>query len=118
MTTKTVYPSDACEALHNLLDTALAAKAVGHDVFISLSPHTEYAVSMTLFVDGWTDGRSADFSQTMIKMTADAIREAQAKLVATLNTTTPEMIRARKLADIRTRKARLEAEEAALEAAQ
>jgi len=115
---KTEYTPDACEALHGLLDVALAAKAVGHDLFVSLSPHTEYAVSMTLFVDGWTEGRHADFQQTMIKMDGDEIRVAQSKLVATLCTTTPDMIRARKLADIRARKARLEAEEAALEAAQ
>jgi len=115
---KTEYTPDACEALHGLLDVALAAKAVGHDVFVSLSPLTEYAVSMALFVDGWTEGRSPDFTASLVPMTGDAIRDAQSKLVATLCTTTPEMIRARKLADIRARKARLEAEEAALEAAQ
>ena len=114
---KTEYTPDACEALHGLLDVALAAKAVGHDLFVSFSPHTEYAVSMTLFVNGWTYGRSADFEQTMIKMDGDAIRDAQAKLVATLCTTTPEMIRARKLADLRTRIEKLNTEAAQLEAA-
>ena len=114
---KTEYPHDACEALHRLLDVALAAKAAGHDCFISFTPHVRIAIEVRLFIDGWETGKTTDFQNLYIPMEADAITEAQTALIAAINTTTPAIVRARKLADINQRIERLEAERAALEAA-
>ena len=115
---KTEYTPDACEALHRLLDVALAAKACGHDCVIAFTPHVRSAVEARIYLDGWESGKLPDYQELYIPMEADAITEAQTALIAAINTTTPAIVRARKLADINQRIERLEAERAQLEAAQ